>query len=244
MKALFYLPFILLSIFPGLYSSISGQSSYYREESSYVIHGDNLANVGNIEEAIRHYSAAIAINPYFVKAYVRRADLYQKSGRSTLAVQDYRHALSLNPFALDLYRLGVDASRINILAIESDTTDENLPNPAAENLYQTAVSRLLSREVFAATQAIEEAIRLSARDSRFYKLLGNIYILNGDYKKAIDQYNKALQLQPDYPEAIYNRGIAYILASNMEKGCNDLQISIDKGLHLGVDKMKFICPQY
>ena len=224
---------------------LQAQSSYYGEEAAYVIHGDNLAQVGNIEDALDHYSSAIAINPYFVKAYVRRADLYQKTGRSSLAVQDYRHALTLNPFALELYRLGADADRINLLATRSDYANQTLINEEAEQFYRLAVSRLLSRELFAATEAVEKAIRITnGNDSRFFKLLGNIYILNGDYKLAITQYDKALQIEPNYPEAVYNRGIAYILASNMEKGCADLQISIDKGLHLGVDKMKFICPHY
>jgi tetratricopeptide (TPR) repeat protein len=222
---------------------VIGQSSYYNEEAAHVIHGDNLVTVGNFEDAINAYTIAIDINPYYAKAYVRRADLYQKTGRSSQAGNDYRKALTLNPFSFELYRFGADPDRLRILAVNKQEGAPDAPE-TAEKFYLQAVDYLLNQKIQDALFAAEEAVRLSEReDCRYYKLLGNIHILMGTYKEAIRHFDRALNINPDYPEAIYNRGIAYILAFNPTQGCEDIQISIDKGLNLGVDKMRFICPR-
>lgn len=235
------LPIFLSLILSILNFSLSGQSSYYNEEAAHVIHGDNLVQVGNFEDAINAYTIAIDINPYYVKAYVRRADLYQKTGRTTLASQDYRRAITMNPFALDLYRHGADPERLRILAVNQPGESSDTLS-MAERQYLQAVDLLLNQKIQDALYAAEEAIQLSEEeDSRYFKLLGNIHILLGNYREAIKQFDRAININPDYSEAIYNRGIAYILAFNPQQGCEDLKISVDKGLNLGVEKIKFLC---
>ncbi len=48
---------------------------------------------------------------------------------------------------------------------------------------------------------------ISAED---YYNLGLAYYHQNDYKRAIADYDKAIQLKPDYVEAYYNRGLAYV----------------------------------
>jgi tetratricopeptide (TPR) repeat protein len=45
--------------------------------------------------------------------------------------------------------------------------------------------------------------------SNAYNNLGNAYDDVGDSDKAIEAYNKAIALNPDFKEAYYNRSIAY-----------------------------------
>ncbi len=60
------------------------------------------------------------------------------------------------------------------------------------------------------------AQRLNEIDERFkkpignasdYLILGNVEYAEGNYLKAIERYEKALKLKPDYAEAWYNKGV-------------------------------------
>ena len=45
----------------------------------------------------------------------------------------------------------------------------------------------------------------------------------GQYQRAIEDFDKAIRLQPDLAEAYYNRGIAYLLQGKSNLGCRDAQ---------------------
>ena len=54
------------------------------------------------------------------------------------------------------------------------------------------------------------------RLARTYMLLDLTHYDNGDHKKAIAQYNKALETVPTYVTALTNRGLSYALSRNMK----------------------------
>ena len=57
-------------------------------------------------------------------------------------------------------------------------------------------------------QHLTERLRQAPDDRRAYFLRGNAYLDYGDYRAAIDDYSRAIDLQPD--AVVYNnRGIAY-----------------------------------
>src|SRR5207249_3100330 len=43
-----------------------------------------------------------------------------------------------------------------------------------------------------------------------YNNLGTAYHRLGDFKQALDSYEKALQIKPDYAEAIFGLGVVYL----------------------------------
>jgi protein O-mannosyl-transferase len=45
----------------------------------------------------------------------------------------------------------------------------------------------------------------------------------GQYKLAIEDFNNAIGLDPGYPAAYYNRGVAYLLQGKNKYGCQDAQ---------------------
>ena len=49
--------------------------------------------------------------------------------------------------------------------------------------------------------------------------------------KAIDDYSKALELDPNIAEAYYNRGLARIHAGNKDEGIEDLSKAGELGLY-------------
>ncbi|GAI65976.1 unnamed protein product, partial [marine sediment metagenome] len=56
---------------------------------------------------------------------------------------------------------------------------------------------------------LEKALEIDVKYSEPYNNLGNIYLEEKEYEKAIELYKKALGLNPDYAAAHSNLGLAY-----------------------------------
>src|SRR5690606_11674446 len=67
----------------------------------------------------------------------------------------------------------------------------------------------------------------SAEDKKGRFLLkGNAKMEENDYKGARDFYNEALQLDPEFSEAYYNRGITYLIMSDYDHAIEDFSKAI------------------
>lgn len=64
------------------------------------------------------------------------------------------------------------------------------------------------------------------RLARTYMLLGLTHYDNGDHKKAIAQYNKALETVPTYVTALTNQGLSYALSRKMKAAYEDFDAAI------------------
>ncbi len=64
---------------------------------------------------------------------------------------------------------------------------------------------------FAYEIAIDSEIKKIARNhlTDAYNSRGNVYYGKGIFDKAIDDYNKAIEFNPEYAGAYYNRGLTY-----------------------------------
>jgi len=60
-----------------------------------------------------------------------------------------------------------------------------------------------------------------------YHNLGNDYYKIGEFDKAIEHYNKALELRPDLLETYFNRGLAYTRKQMYDKAIEDLSKVIE-----------------
>ena len=74
------------------------------DKYNFTLNSKALLNVSMIYEkekktndAIKALKESLYINPYYIKARVRRGDLYKAQGRLEKAMQDYREAWMLDP---------------------------------------------------------------------------------------------------------------------------------------------------
>jgi tetratricopeptide (TPR) repeat protein len=51
----------------------------------------------DVDEVIKVLSEAISLNPYFVEAYIQRAEAFFEAGNFEKAIEDYEKAKELNP---------------------------------------------------------------------------------------------------------------------------------------------------
>ena len=59
---------------------------------------------------------------------------------------------------------------------------------------------------------------------------GVVLAETGDYASALDEFNKALKLKPDFGEAFYNRGYTYFQLGNRAAGSSDLSKAGELGI--------------
>ena len=62
-----------------------------------------------------------------------------------------------------------------------------------------------------------------------------------DYKGAIQDFNKAIELNPDLAEAYYNRGIAKIKSGQKDDGCLDFSKAGELGSAKAYEAIKEVC---
>jgi tetratricopeptide (TPR) repeat protein len=72
-----------------------------------------------------------------------------------------------------------------------------------------------------ALQLLNDIIRANPDDGTAYELRGNIYAFLNNFKKAIDDYTKAIELRPDLAASYYYRATIYTLTNNYAPAIKD-----------------------
>ncbi len=63
----------------------------------------------------------------------------------------------------------------------------------------------------------------------------------GNYKEAVQDYTKAIELDPKYAKPYYFRGLCKIKLGEKESGCLDLSKAGELGYDDAYDKIKELC---
>jgi tetratricopeptide (TPR) repeat protein len=76
-----------------------------------------------------------------------------------------------------------------------------------------------------------------------YSEMGVDKFLKGDYQGAIQDFDKAIQLNPKGGEAYYNRGVAKILSDQKDSGCSDLSRAGESGYAEANEDIENFCTE-
>jgi Flp pilus assembly protein TadD len=87
-----------------------------------------------------------------------------------------------------------------------------------EGYFNSGVIHLREGRIELALQSFERAVDADDENPYFRKGLGQAYAANRQWKKAIDQFEKALELNPYYADVRNDLGMALILAGKREEG--------------------------
>ncbi|TAL26427.1 MAG: tetratricopeptide repeat protein, partial [Nitrospirae bacterium] len=58
------------------------------------------------------------------------------------------------------------------------------------------------------------------------------------YNEAVKDFDKTIEINPQYATAFYNRGLAYALSGYTEKSIDDFQKACDLNLKVACKKLK------
>lgn len=97
----------------------------------------------------------------------------------------------------------------------------------AEAYYARALANTEIRAYKAASDDFVTALRLKpdyAKSPEIWSDFGKLAYAAGDYKKALEHYNEAFRLQPNYADANYGRAVArFKLNGNLQTLINELE---------------------
>lgn len=85
---------------------------------------------------------------------------------------------------------------------------------------------------------LKQALRLAPDMAYAWYGIGNIYMARHDYGQARQAYSKALAIDAHFPDAYYNRGLAYLLDGQLQPGLSDLSQAGEFGLYHAYNLIK------
>lgn len=192
----------------------------------YVTNSDAPLSEEDIEaqfESIRYYSGLLAGGNPSAADYFGRALSYGLLKNYDAAIADLTDAIGLSPHFALAYFARANAKYFGMLAEDASVRDR--AGESDESARLTAQISL--RSVFA---DLNKAIELSPNSVCAYFNKGNIYYSQSDYTSAISCYTSAITIKPDFGEAYYNRGVAYLRLGNMDGGMADLSRAGELGI--------------
>ncbi len=173
---------------------------------------------GQLDQAIAHYAACLAINPHFELAYNGRAVAHQERGEMAAAVADLDSAIRTNPQSMQawLNRGSIRNKLGDRQGALADFDEAIRLNPKIARGYHYRGLVLLELKRYdEAIQMCEKAISIRPRFADAWSNRGNAYYLRRDYVAALRDYDQAIMLAPTSGKAYYNRGNLRALRGNL-----------------------------
>jgi tetratricopeptide (TPR) repeat protein len=170
-----------------------------------------LGKPPRLEEAIRFYTAALALRPQSLGVYVNMAGALQDLGRFEEAEAACRKAVELNPKEATAYNnLGTalfkQRRHKEALVAFQTAIELNRQIPGFHANLGTVLEEL--GRLDEAIDACRQALHLKKDQFEAHICLGNALGAKGLLDEAIASYRAALHLKKDFPKAHYNLGMA------------------------------------
>jgi tetratricopeptide (TPR) repeat protein len=174
--------------------------------------GVAYSEMGQDAQALKEFEAEIPISPQQDSAYSNAAALYEKQGNLDKALEYYKKAAELAPTRPELH-----ASMASIYEKKGDQTAaeaeykalaESDPAHAAVTWYNVGATAKNSDKNDDAVKAFQKAVAIDPSYAVAHRELGYALVKQGDFKGAVTQFNKYLELLPKAPDAGEIRAMA------------------------------------
>ena len=172
---------------------------------------DKTAKDSLMKSGINQLNKALEINPKFSEAYFKLGYAYYQKHDYETAINFYKKSnqnvsMNVSNMALAYYMFRDYPSAVRYLKKALQLNPEN--NTARQ--YLPIAEKALQREM----QKLQK--EESTDPDQYYKL-GNMFSDQGKFEDAIENYDKALTLNPDFTSALLNMGNCYYMLKNYDK---------------------------
>lgn len=183
----------------------------------------------NYIKSLKFYNLSTRMDPTFAMAYYNKGNLFTRLEQYDKAIRNYNEAINLNPGYSEAY------NNIGRIFIMNDQTDLAVNyfihaitlNPKNAEAYSNLGTLYLNREDY--DQSIElftNAIRCNTyKKYSFFYNRGIAHGKKGDIGKSIEDFSESIELNSTFPDAYYNRAIAFEINGQQNKAKVDRQIA-------------------
>jgi tetratricopeptide (TPR) repeat protein len=169
---------------------------------------------GYIDEAMKHFSEALRVDPDYAGAHFNLGLVFANQENLDVAIRHYKEAVRIEPDYADAHNnLGVALKRQGRVdeAIRNYREALRIFPHFAKAHHGLGVALVSQGRVDEGIRHYNEALRIKPDYAEAYYNLGLALKSQGRIDEAIKQYSEALKINPDYVKAYYNLG--NILAS-------------------------------
>ncbi len=170
---------------------------------------DSLMNLG-----VSYVEKSLQINPRFSEAYFKLGYAYYQLHDYEKSIEYYKktnqnNSMNVSNMALAYYMNGDYGEALKLLkrALQlnpnNQTARRNLP--MVEKAFQRNLQQMKNRQ---------------SDDPQHYYELGNLFVEQGDYKNALESFDHAIQLNPEYVAAMVNKGNCFYMLKQYDKAIN------------------------
>jgi tetratricopeptide (TPR) repeat protein len=206
-----------------------------QEEVLYYNKGVKAHNAGDYPTAITAYKKCLEINPKNSQAKQNLGAVYYNQSLTAFNKNDFDGAIKQayeavrhSPNNPDVYALmgnaHIQQKQYKQALLDFTKAIELSPKPAAYYAARSGVhNSLLDNE--SRYKDMAKAAELAPNNAKYQFLTGK-YKQSVDqelFKTAIDNYNKAIELKPDYLEAIIERATYYMTFGDFKSALQDLR---------------------
>ena len=172
-----------------------------------------IENNFSAENIFTLFNSAIKKFPNDKKLQFQALQFYLKYNLTDLFLEKIKPYLIINPYDYDAYLL-----LINVLNEQVDDSTMGLNTikkaqqrfPDSLSFYKMEYSHYLKNNNFDKAQnLIENLLKKHTKDPELYYNLALLYFEQEEYEESANICKKAIELNPDYVEAIYNIGTFY-----------------------------------
>lgn len=121
---------------------------------------------------------------------------------------------------------------------QSEDNTENLYSEKEETLYNDAYNLFFSNKYEEAVSKADELVGEYPNNPKGYNIRGISKSYKGDYDGGLKDIGKALEINPDYGYALFNKALTYELYGNMEEALKwynrDLEVEDYEWAYYGI----------
>ena len=189
-------------------------------------------NLEEFEQAIKYFSAAIALENNHPEPYFYRANIYNHSLQNyPAALADYDRAIALKSDD-EGYYYNRALLYLNMGDLEGALEDYEaalkIKPDYALALWDVALIHSELEEFEQALEELDKVLHLAPYSAAIiHKDKGNIYYKLEEFDLALEQYNQSLALDPYSIYAYKGRGTLYTALGRYEEALADLQKALE-----------------
>lgn len=186
-----------------------------------------------IKKAIAMINRAIELDPTSELKFGYRAIMYRELGDDKKAEKDYDKAIENNRTGTKMYfnraKFYESQKRYDEALRDYDTIIKNVLSKKRKNFDRMGLAQKYKAFIYiklgkseSAIKAISKNIEINPSGTDGYTMRGGLYLEREDYQKAIDDFTKAIELNPKYERNAYEgRAKAYHALNMPDKAADD-----------------------
>ena len=200
--------------------------------TAYNNRGNALMDLGHPEEAIKDFDRAIALQPAYGAAYANRGNAYAALHQYDAAFQSFRKAAELMPQSSAPFngrgRTHAELARYHAAVRDLTRAITLDPKYAAAYRNRAEANFALGRYSEAAEDATQ-ALNLEPNKQQPNLLLlrAKAYAAENNFRDAIADFDKTLELNPDLVEAYVERGALFAANRRYDDAIGDYTRAIE-----------------